>query len=64
MNIKTIIVLLLSALVVIFVLQNTQVVEVEFLVWKVSMSRALMSLGTFLIGLVAGWLLGTITTNK
>lgn len=47
---------ILVALVIVFVLQNTDVVEVKFLVWTKSMSRALILLLTFLIGLVAGWL--------
>ena len=47
---------ILVALVVVFVLQNTDVVEVKFLVWTKSMSRALILLLTFLLGLVAGWL--------
>jgi len=46
----------LVALVLVFVLQNTDVVEVKFLVWTKSMSRALILLLTFLLGLVAGWL--------
>jgi uncharacterized integral membrane protein len=57
MQIKTIIILVLLAIVIIFVFQNTQVVEVRFIVWKASMSRALMLLGTLAIGLIAGWLL-------
>ena len=47
---------ILVALVLIFVLQNTEVVEVKFLLWTKSMSRALTLLLTFLIGLAAGWL--------
>ena len=54
--IKTIVFLILVALVVIFVIQNTQVVEFQFLAWKVSMSRALLLLGTFIIGVVVGWM--------
>jgi len=53
---KTIVFLILIALVIVFVIQNTQVVEFQVLAWKVSMSRALMFLGTFLIGIAAGWL--------
>ena len=55
--IRNIIFICLIGLVVIFVLQNTQVVEVRFLFWIISMSRALMLLGTLAIGLVGGWLL-------
>jgi len=53
---KTIFFFMLVVLVLIFVIQNTQVVEFQFLAWKVSMSRALLLLGTFCIGIVAGWL--------
>jgi uncharacterized integral membrane protein len=53
---KTIIFFILVALVIVFVIQNTQVVEFQVLAWKVSMSRALMFLGTFVIGVIVGWL--------
>ncbi len=55
---KHIITLILIGLVVVFVIQNIQTVEVRFLVWTVSMSRALMILLTLLIGIVVGWLVG------
>ena len=47
----------LIAVVLVFVVQNTQVVEFRFLVWTISMSRALMLFGALAIGVVAGWLL-------
>ena len=50
------VIIVLLALVVIFVLQNTEVVEVRLLAWTISMSRALMILATLLIGVVAGLL--------
>ncbi len=53
---KNILFAILVAFVLIFVIQNTQVVEVQFLIWKLSMSRALILLGTFLIGIISGWL--------
>ena len=55
--VRNIIFIFLIGVVVIFVLQNTQVVEVRFLFWTVSMSRALMLFGTLAIGLVRGWLM-------
>jgi putative membrane protein len=54
--VRNIIFICLVGVVVIFVLQNTQVVEVRFLFWTISMSRALMLFGTLAIGLVGGWL--------
>jgi len=53
---KTIIFVILSVLILVFVIQNTQVVETRFLVWTISMSRSLLLLGTFFMGIVAGWL--------
>ena len=55
--IRNIIFICLIALVLIFVVQNTQVVEFRFLVWTISTSRALMLFGTLAIGFIAGWLL-------
>jgi uncharacterized integral membrane protein len=55
--IRNIIFLCLIAFVLIFVVQNTQVVEFRFLVWTIKMSRALMLFGTLAIGFIAGWLL-------
>lgn len=53
---KTIIFVILAVLILLFVIQNTQVVETRFLVWTISMSRSLLLLGTFIIGVIAGWL--------
>ena len=55
--VRNIIFICLIGLVIIFVLQNTQVVEVRFLLWTISMSRALMLMGALAIGLIGGWLL-------
>jgi uncharacterized integral membrane protein len=63
MRVWTIVLFVLLALVIVFVLQNTQVVDVQFFFWTVSMSRALVLLGTLVIGLFAGWLIGKFTTR-
>ncbi len=55
--IRNIIFACLIAIVLIFVVQNTQVMEFRFLVWTISMSRALMLFGTLAIGFIIGWLL-------
>ena len=54
----------LVAVVIIFVIQNTEVVEFKFLLWTVTMSRALVLFGTLAIGLVAGWLLSFPKNKK
>ena len=53
---KTVVFVILAVLILLFVIQNTQVVETRFLVWTISMSRSLLLLGTFIIGVIAGWL--------
>ncbi len=53
---KTVIFVILAVLILLFVIQNTQVVETRFLAWTISMSRSLLLLGTFIIGVIAGWL--------
>lgn len=54
---RKIIIGILAALVIIFVVQNTEVVQVRFLIWTVTMSRALMFIATFLIGVLLTLLL-------
>ena len=61
--IRNIIFVCLIAFVLIFVIQNTQVVEFRFLVWTISMSRALMLFGTLAIGFITGWLM-TLPKSK
>jgi hypothetical protein len=39
-----------------FVVQNVEVMDVRFLFWHVGASRALVLIGTFGLGLFAGWL--------
>ena len=57
-------VVVLLGLLGIFALQNTQLVQVRFLFWKIEMSRALVLLGVLGSGLVAGWLLGTLGRGR
>tara|TARA_R110002049_G_scaffold303774_1_gene498362 strand:+ start:1744 stop:1983 length:240 start_codon:yes stop_codon:yes gene_type:complete len=57
MKLKTIIVLLFIGLIVIFSLQNTEVIDVKFFIWEISLSRVLMILGSFFVGVLVGILL-------
>ena len=57
MNAKLYITLALVALATIFIVQNASVVELQFLFWKLSMSRSLMFVFLVLIGIVIGWFL-------
>lgn len=55
---KRIVFLVIVLLFALFIVQNAQVVEVRFLFWKAQASRSLVLLGTFIFGLIAGWLTG------
>ncbi len=57
MRFKTITTLLIILLIVIFSLQNAEVIDVKFLFWKVSVSRVLIILGSFAFGILVGLLM-------
>ena len=57
MNYKLISVIALVIVMVLFVVQNTGVVEIRFLFWKMAMSRVLVMLFVLIAGVAAGWLL-------
>ena len=57
MKLKTILALLIIGLIVLFSIQNSQVTDVEFLFWKLSISRVLLILGCFGIGVLVGILI-------
>lgn len=57
LTVKTYLGLALGLLVLVLVLQNTEVVEVRLLFWTLSMSRALLLPLVFGAGLIAGWAL-------
>ncbi len=54
MKFKTIMAIVFAILVVVFSLQNSAVTQVEFFFWELSMSRVLVILGSFAIGVLVG----------
>ena len=60
MKFKTFIVLLFATLIVIFSLQNAEITDVNFLFWSLSVSRVLIILGSFGIGILIGILVSII----
>ena len=54
MKAKTIIALFIAALIIVFSLQNAEVTNVKFLIWKLSMSLVLVILGSFIVGVLVG----------
>jgi hypothetical protein len=54
---KRVALLVVFFLFAIFVIQNVEVMEVRFLVWRTGASRALVLVSTFGLGLLGGWLM-------
>ena len=55
MNLRLLLMLVLSSLAVLFIAQNVAVVEIGFLYWRASMSSALLILFSLMTGFVLGW---------
>lgn len=61
---KLVVLIVVVVLAVIIFLQNTQTVETRILLLKFQMSRALLLILTFLLGLLTGVLLATNVLRK
>ena len=58
---KTIVILVLVALFAIVLIQNTQVVTLRLLFWKVGMSQIILVPLTMVIGFILGYLVDKVT---
>jgi uncharacterized integral membrane protein len=58
MKIKTVMIGILSVIALIFILQNSRVITIQLLFWKISASAIIMILGLLFIGFLIGYLLG------
>lgn len=61
MKAMTIVILVLVALFVIILVQNTQVVTLRLLFWKLGMSQIILVPLTMLIGFIIGYIVAKIT---
>lgn len=64
MGVKGYVGLGLLLLIVVFTLQNAEVVTVNFLLWKLSVSRALMIFFVLIIGIVVGMVLSGLSRHR
>jgi len=64
MNKKLVISLILVGLAVLFIIQNVTVVEIRFLFWTLSMSRALLMFFILAVGIVVGWTLQSLSVSR
>ena len=61
---KFIVVLVLIALLLIILIQNTQVVTLRLFFWKVGMSQIILIPLTMAIGFVVGFIVAKVTGNQ
>lgn len=61
---KRIVFLVLGLLFATFIVQNAEVVQVRFLFWSAQASRAIIILGTFVLGIIVGWVSGRVTKKE
>ena len=63
-NVKLIIGILLSAIIVLFIVQNVTVVEIHFITWTFEMSQVLMMFILFITGIITGWIMHELHVCK
>ena len=61
---KFIVGLIIGILVIIFMVQNVEVVDITLYAWTVSIPRAIMILIVFVIGIALGWVVRSIGYRK
>jgi uncharacterized integral membrane protein len=62
--VKSGLIIALVGLVIIFTLQNTEVLNVEFLLWSFSLRRAVLLFIVLLIGIVIGYVLAALRRSR
>jgi uncharacterized integral membrane protein len=61
---KRIVFLVLGLLFATFIVQNAEVVQVRFLFWSAQASRAIILLGTFVLGIIVGYVAGRVRKKE
>lgn len=64
MKIKVFIIIFLAILLIVFVLQNTEIVNVNFFFWDLNIPRALLIFVCFAMGLIFGLLIPSSRSKK
>lgn len=54
---KRLVLLIVSVPVLLFIVQNIQVAELRFLLWRIAMPQALLIIFIFASGVLIGWML-------
>ena len=57
MRVKLIVILVSLVFLIIFAVQNYEIVTVQFLFWSFQTSRTIVLLTTLIIGIIIGWII-------
>lgn len=60
---KRLAILIVAVPVVLFILQNIQVTELRFLVWRIAMPHALLLIFVLAAGILIGWVLHALLAD-
>lgn len=61
---KRLVLLIVSVPVLLFILQNIQVTELRFLVWRIALPQALLLILVLAAGILIGWVLHALLADK
>ena len=61
---KRLVLLVVAAPVLVFVVQNIQVTELRFLVWRIAMPHALLLILVLAAGVLCGWVLHALLADR
>jgi uncharacterized integral membrane protein len=61
---KFIVGIIIGVLVIVFMVQNVQTVDIQFLTWTFQIQRAIMILIVFVVGIGIGWVVKSIGYRK
>lgn len=61
---KRLVLLIVGVPVLVFIVQNIQVAELRFLLWRIAIPHALLLILVLAAGIVAGWLLHALHADR
>lgn len=64
MNWKLSLILMLLIIIVVFTVQNYEVVKITFLFWSFETSRAIIIFSSLILGVIIGWIISFIARER
>lgn len=64
MSTKTIVILIIALIILLLIIQNLDIIGIDLLFWSIQVSLLLIILFPFLLGIIFGWILGSLYRKK